>query len=79
MGFTVGLVMGGGLTDAAGWQVGFYIAAAISSLLFVLGFFGLPKIPRQTPLTFARLKHEIDWVGAFVLSAALALLLYVFA
>lgn len=79
LGFTIGLVMGGGLTDTAGWQVGFYIAAAINSLLFVFALFGLPKIPRQAPITLARLRREIDWVGAFILSAALALLLYVLA
>jgi len=47
--------------------------------LFLLAFFGLPKVKRQTPLTLGRLKREIDWVGAFILSTSLALLLYVLA
>lgn len=79
LGFTIGLVMGGGLTDSAGWQFGFYLAAGINSLLFVFALFVLPKIPRQAPVTLARLRNEIDWVGAFILSTSLAMLLYVFA
>lgn len=79
MGFTIGLVMGGGLTDSAGWQIGFYLAAGINSLLFVFAVFVLPKIPLQTPMTLARFRKEIDWVGACILSTSLAMLLYVFA
>lgn len=77
-GFIIGLVMGGALTDSVGWQVGFYIAAAINSVLFGIAFFGLPKIVREAPLNLARLRTEIDWIGAFILTTALALLLYVF-
>ncbi|KAK5939593.1 hypothetical protein PMZ80_007972 [Knufia obscura] len=79
LGFTIGLVTGGALTDAVGWQAGLYLAAGINSVLFLLALFGLPKLKRETPLTLARLKSEIDWVGAFILSTSLALLLYVFA
>lgn len=78
LGFTVGLVMGGGLTDTAGWQSGFYIAAGINSMLFLFALFGLPKIVYPTPLTVARIRSEIDWIGAFILSSSLAMLLYVF-
>jgi len=78
-GFSIGLVMGGALTDTVGWQVGLYLAAGINSILFLLALFGLPKFKRQSPLTFARLKREVDWIGAFLLSTSLALLLYVFA
>lgn len=79
LGFTIGLVMGGGLTDSAGWQVGFYLAAAINSLLFVFAIFALPKIPRQIPVTLTRFKKDIDWIGASILSTSLAMLLYVLA
>jgi len=79
LGFTVGLVVGGALTDTTGWQGGLYLAAGINSLLFLLALWGLPKLGRQTPLTVARLKLEVDWIGALILSAALAMLLYVFA
>lgn len=79
LGFTIGLVAGGALTDSAGWQTGFYLAAGINSILLVLAFFVLPKVEREGPLTFQRLKSEVDWIGAFILSSSLALLLYVLA
>jgi len=79
LGFSAGLVMGGLLTDHAGWSIGFYLAAGLNSMLLVLALLKLPKTPRSTPLTWSRLKHEIDWAGALILSTSLALLLYVFA
>jgi len=79
LGFAIGLVAGGAFTDTVGWQGGLYLATGINSVLLLLAFFGLPKLRRQTLLTFARFKHEIDWVGALILSTSLALLLYVFA
>lgn len=78
LGFTIGLVVGGSMTDKIGWQAGLYMAAGLNSVLFVLAFFGLPKIPRSEPLSLERLSKEVDWVGAFILSTSLALLLYVF-
>lgn len=79
LGFTIGLVIGGKLTDTVGWEVAFYIAAGVNAILFGLALFGLPKVSRERPLTIGRLKSEIDWIGAFLLSSSLALLLYVFA
>ena len=78
LGFTIGLGVGGSMTDNIGWQAGLYMAAGVNSALFILAFFGLPKIPRAEPLNFARLRKEVDWIGAFILSTSLALLLYVF-
>lgn len=79
IGFTVGLVMGGGLTDSIGWQVGFYLSAGINTVLLLLALFGLPKVDAQQHSVLRRLKTEIDWIGACILSTSLALLLYVFA
>lgn len=79
VGFTVGLVVGGGLTDSVGWQVGFYLGAGLNTILFFLALFGLPKVNVQRHGVFRRLKTEIDWIGASILSTSLALLLYVFA
>ena len=79
LGFTVGLVVGGILTDAVGWQSGFYIAAGCNSVLFLLALFILPRISPQGPVTLNRLRQEVDWIGAGILSSSLALLLYVFA
>lgn len=79
LGFTLGLICGGALADRVGWSVGFYLAAGINSILFLLALFGLPKTVLATPLTWSKLRSEVDWTGALMLSTALALLLYVFA
>lgn len=79
LGFSLGLTIGGVLTDKVGWRSGFYIAAGLNTILFILALFGLPAIRRTTPLSLERLKTEVDWVGAFLLSSSLALLSFVFA
>ena len=80
LGYTVGLIMGGGLADSSvGWQGSMYIAAGLNSILFVFALFGLPAVDGRSPNAWHRLKSDIDWIGAFILSSSLALLLYVFA
>ncbi len=79
IGFSIGLVVGGILADGPGWRVGFYIAAAINTVFLGLAIFGLPKPAEPTRLSLSRLRTEIDWPGALILSTALALLSYVFA
>ncbi|KIW95698.1 uncharacterized protein Z519_04283 [Cladophialophora bantiana CBS 173.52] len=79
VGFSIGLVVGGILTDGPGWRAGFYIAAAINTILFALAVTGLPKPVQPTRLSVNRLATDIDWPGALILSTALGLLSYVFA
>ena len=79
IGFSVGLVVGGLLADGPGWRVGFYIAAAINTIFLGLALYGLPKPAEPTKLSLSRLRAEIDWPGALILSTALGLLSYVFA
>jgi MFS family permease len=79
LGFTIGLTAGGGLTESLGWQSGFYMIAGLNTVLFFLALFGLPRIPRSAPVTFSRLRDEVDWIGALILTSSIALLLYVFA
>jgi MFS family permease len=79
VGFSVGLVVGGVLADGPGWRVGFYIAAAVNTIFLGLASFGLPRPAESTRLSLSRLRTEIDWLGAVVLSSALGLLSYVFA
>ena len=81
LGFSAGLVLGGVFVNGPGWRVGYYIAAALSSALFVVGFWALPKGIKQegnAPLR-TKLTKEIDWVGAGIASTALALFSYVLA
>ncbi|KIY00901.1 uncharacterized protein Z520_03567 [Fonsecaea multimorphosa CBS 102226] len=79
VGFSIGLVVGGILTDGPGWRAGFYIAAAINAVLFVLAVTGLPKPAQPTQMSVKRLATEIDWPGALILSTTLGLFSYVFA
>ena len=80
IGFSLGLTIGGVLADGPGWRVGFYIAAALNTILLVISVWGLPKPQRERgSSSLSRLRKEIDWVGALILSTSLGLLSYVFA
>lgn len=79
IGFSLGLTLGGVLSDTIGWRWGFHIAAIINTVVFVVGFFGLPKVDSTQSNIWARLRTEIDWVGIAIGSASLALLSYSFA
>lgn len=46
-GFILGLVVGGVLTDAASWRVGFYASSAVTAITFVLILWGLPSSPED--------------------------------
>ncbi|KFA47731.1 hypothetical protein S40293_09485 [Stachybotrys chartarum IBT 40293] len=81
LGFSFGLVIGGVLVDAAGWRVGWYLFGGISLFLSFLGLWALPHDPEN--LTFkerlTRAKTKIDWVGALLASAFMAMLCYLLA
>jgi MFS family permease len=80
VGFAIGLVVGGLLADSSiTWRGGFYVAAGINTLVLIVTFFGLPKLPEESGLLWRRLREDIDWTGALLLSAGLGMLSYVFA
>ncbi|KAF2802029.1 uncharacterized protein BDZ99DRAFT_429276 [Mytilinidion resinicola] len=80
IGFSLGLTLGGVLSDSIGWRWGFYIAAIINTVIFGLAVYGLPRnIDSQEPITWTRLSSDIDWIGALISSASLAMLSYAFA
>ncbi|KAM3506265.1 hypothetical protein MY11210_007617 [Beauveria gryllotalpidicola] len=81
VGLCTGLVLSGILTDTVGWRAAFYLAAAISGLLFMIGIWVLPSDirPQTGPSIWKRLVAEIDMVGAVVASTGLGLLSYVLA
>ena len=80
VGFAVGLVLGGVLADSpATWRAGFYIVCGINTIILVITFFGLPKIPREAPLSWNKLRTDVDWLGAVLLSSSLGLISYVLA
>ena len=87
LGFSLGLVLGGVFTDTIGWRWGFHMAAMLSIGVFAVALWGLPHdTPRASADAGAReasrwksITSEIDWIGAIIASAALALLSYAFA
>ncbi|KAI9926191.1 hypothetical protein MW887_004654 [Aspergillus wentii] len=80
LGFSLGLVVGGILVDTIGWRAGWYISGGITLFFSVVGLWALP---RSETLTHAQLLHnvktKIDWVGAGLASAFMALLCYLLA
>lgn len=78
LGFLCGLVLGGVFVDTVGWRPAFYLAAATSSALCILGFWVLPRNrqARNTRTIWERLASDIDWVGTMISSTGLAALSY---
>ena len=61
-----------------GWRVGFYIGGAVAFLLFTVGLWALPaglKSESESPV-LKRFVSEIDWIGACLVSASLAIFSY---
>ncbi|KAH8695879.1 integral membrane protein [Phaeosphaeriaceae sp. PMI808] len=78
VGFSIGLLLGGLLSNAIGWRWGFYIASIVSGGIFALAFWALPQREQKGSDLWAYLKHGIDWVGIVIGSASVGLLSYAF-
>ncbi|KAE8153196.1 major facilitator superfamily domain-containing protein [Aspergillus avenaceus] len=81
LGFSLGLVLGGVLIDTIGWRAGWYLAGGITILFTVIGLWALPKGRRvyQRSDVMHNIKTKIDWIGALLASAFMALLCYLLA
>ncbi len=80
VGFSLGLVLGGVLTDRIGWRYGYYIVAIANVITLFTAVWGLPRQRGEMmPITWKRLIYDIDWIGAFIASSSLGMLSYVFA
>ena len=77
LGFSLGLVLGGVFVDTIGWRVGWYICAAVIMLCLIIGIWSLPRDSLAQAPSLQRLKVDIDWIGAILATACLALLSYV--
>jgi predicted MFS family arabinose efflux permease len=77
LGFAVGLTLGGVFSSSVGWRWAFHLATIINTGILILAIWGLPK--SHTSVTWSRLRNNIDWIGALIASASLALLCYVLA
>ncbi|KAK4170875.1 major facilitator superfamily domain-containing protein [Triangularia setosa] len=65
LGFSLGIVLTGVMTDAVGWRPVFYLVTACSVVLFTIGIWSLPPdiYLDGRKLVLKRLRGEIDWVG----------------
>lgn len=80
IGFGVGLIFGGIFADTIGWRWGFHSAAIAISPAFLLSSWQLPrgKEVELDPM-WNRIAFDIDWIGAMLISPALAMLSYALA
>ncbi|KAF4554561.1 Hypothetical protein D9617_4g003160 [Elsinoe fawcettii] len=82
LGFVVGLVLGGVLAEFVTWRAGFYIGSGIIACNIVLILWAVPNIGAGS-LSWQekrrQIASDIDWVGAGLASASLAMTSYVFA
>ncbi|KAL6815041.1 major facilitator superfamily domain-containing protein [Trichoderma sp. SZMC 28015] len=80
IGFSLGLVLGGVFADSTGWRAAFYLAAATTFALFLVGVWTLPKaVVSSRNSVWSRILKEVDIIGAFIGTASLAMLSYVLA
>lgn len=81
LGFSFGLVIGGILIDASGWRTGWYIYGSISLFLSFVGLWALPHDPENLTLKarLSRVRTKIDWIGALLITAFMAMLCYLLA
>ncbi|KAL6898474.1 MFS general substrate transporter [Trichoderma evansii] len=77
IGFSLGLVLGGVLLDTIGWRVGWYICGALTIVLFFITLWALPVDKKAEGSVLLRLRRDVDWIGAILSSASLALISYV--
>ncbi len=80
MGFLVGLVLGGILTDTIGWRPAFYMIAGINGAVLCIALVFLPKqVHSARSNMLHRIRADIDWLGVILITTSLALLSYVLA
>ena len=81
LGFSVGLVLGGIFVDTIGWRAGWYLSGGATLLLGVLGLWVLPRSrdDREIGHVVRQIATTVDWVGAGLASAFMALLSYLLA
>lgn len=76
-GFSLGLVLGGVFVDTIGWRAGWYMSAGAIMLCVLVGVWTIPADSLMQAPSLERLKADVDWIGAVVATACLALLAYV--
>jgi MFS family permease len=78
LGFSIGLVLGGVLVDTVGWRLGYYVTGGVMLVQAAAGFKVIPPA-NKTQNVRSKLLNEIDWFGAMIACASLAMFSYVLA
>jgi MFS family permease len=79
IGFSLGLVLEGVILDTMGWRFLYYLSGGLSLALFTISLWALPRDAVIDGSGLAKLKREIDWVGALMASTCLVLFSYILA
>jgi MFS family permease len=75
IGSGVGIVLGGVLSETAGWRWGFHYATILSLFGFLLSIWMIPPNTQEPKhISWTELAEEIDWTGALLASSLMALL-----
>lgn len=79
IGFSLGMVLEGVVLDTVGWRFLYYLSGSLCLALFAVSLWALPHDPVIQGSILTKLRNEIDWVGAFMISTCLAVSSYVLA
>jgi MFS family permease len=79
IGFSLGMVLEGVILDTVGWRFSYYLCGSLSLAFFFVSLWALPNDAVVVGSVFAKLKREIDWVGALVASSSLGVFSYILA
>ncbi|KAG7054308.1 integral membrane protein [Colletotrichum scovillei] len=81
VGFGLGLALGGVFSGTVGWRWGFHATAILNVVVLAIALWALPvSVDDAAPLgweTLTRLRKELDWIGALIISMSLAFMSYV--
>ncbi|KAL5352728.1 hypothetical protein ACLOAV_002676 [Pseudogymnoascus australis] len=79
VGQSIGLVLGSVVDySPAGWRFGFYLCGAATIVLAISNCFVLPSGMSNPEFSWARLVHDVDWIGVLISSASLGFFSYIF-
>jgi MFS family permease len=78
LGFSVGLVLGGILVDTTGWRLGYYVTGGVMLVQTAAGLKIIPPAAKSQNV-ISKLWNDIDWFGAMIACASLAMFSYVLA
>lgn len=81
VGFGLGLTLGGVFSGTVGWRWGFYATAILNVVVLAIALWALlVSVDNASPLiwdTLTRLRRELDWIEALIISTSLASMFYV--